>query len=437
MREDATGDRRRAAGDRRPATGPSRDHALVARCRLPVSCLLFLLSLAAACGTGTRAAPGPASPSAGAERGGGQEADDASAAAVAAVERAVNQHNAAIHECWAMGAADDFHLEGEVRLAVTVGAGGSAEKVEVLRDTTQDQILVDCLKQMWAAHRWPADVFGAKDVVQLPPFRFGAPDAQHTVSSRFVPKRPLGADGAAAASTVQVLMHPDNTGNGAAALSLLEMAPGMAVPRHRHTSAELLLILSGAGRIKMSGGKRVRPGDGVYIAAGTPHELVNDGSEPLVAVQLYAPAGPERRFLGGADPGTTQVPATERSRATERVASAARARAYAILGGKGRAQIVFDAASARDDAASLIALTLDGGTEVPSETHDGSSEYVYLLEGSGVMSIDGEQTPVAAGDAIQIPSGIEHSFRAGDGAAVKAVQFYAPAGPEQRFKGEK
>ncbi|HKE14097.1 MAG TPA: cupin domain-containing protein [Kofleriaceae bacterium] len=398
--------------------------------RRPRRGLLLSLCLAAACGGGGRGAPGP---TAAGEKRGGQEADDASAAAAAAVERAVNQHNAAIHECWAMAAADDFHLEGEVVLAVTVGAGGAADKVQVLRDTTRDQVLVDCLKQLWAAHRWPPDVFGAEDVVQLPPFRFGAPDAQHTVSSRHVPKRPLGADGAAAASVAQVLLHPDNTGNGAAALSLLELAPGMAVPRHRHGSAELLLVLSGSG---VMSGKRLRAGDGVYIAAGTPHELVNDGSEPVVAVQLYAPAGPERRFLGGSDPGTQPVPASERSRAAVRVASAAKARAYDILGGKGRAQIVFDAASARDDAASLIALTLDAGAEVPSHTHDGSSEYLYLIEGSGVMSIDGETTPVAAGDAIQIPSGIEHSFRATGGAAVKAVQFYAPAGPEQRFKAQ-
>jgi quercetin dioxygenase-like cupin family protein len=382
-------------------------------------------------GGGAKPAAGATEPG-GRPAAGGEEADDASAAAVAAVERAVNQHNAAIHNCWAKGAADDFHLDGEVVLAIAVGARGAAERVEVARDTTGDAVLVDCLKELWAAYQWPADVFGQGDTVQLPPFSFGAPEAQHSVSSAHVPKRPLGDDGAAAASSVQVLLHPDNTGNSSGALSLLEMAPGMSVPRHRHASAELLLIVSGGGKMK---GRKVRAGDAVYIAAGTPHQLVNDGARPLVAVQLYAPAGPERRFLGGTDPGTQPVPDGEKSRATERVTAAARARPHVILDGKGEARILFDAASAGDDAASLVALTIDAAAEVPVHVHGGASELLFVLEGQGVMMIDGQETPVAAGDAIQIPSGIEHGFRAAAGATVKAVQFYAPAGPEQRFKG--
>lgn len=399
----------------------------------PVACPLFVFVLViGACSGTAKQAGGTTEPGGGRPGAAGEEADDASAAAVAAVERAVNQHNAAIHTCWAKAAADDFHLDGDVVLAVAVGARGTAERIEVVRDTTGDAVLVNCLKELWAAYQWPADVFGKGDTVQLPPFSFRAPEAQHAVSSAHVPKRPLGSDGAAAASSVQVLLHPDNTGNSSAALSLLEMAPGMAVPRHRHASAELLLIVSGGGKMKS---RRLRAGDGVYIAAGTPHQLINDGDKPLVAVQLYAPAGPERRFLGGSDPGTQPVPDGEKSRAVERVAAAARARAHAILDGKGEARILFDAASAGDDAASLVALTLDASAEVPVHVHDAASEYLFFLEGAGVVMIDGQETPVAAGDAVQIPSGIEHGFRAAAGATVKAVQFYAPAGPEQRFKG--
>jgi quercetin dioxygenase-like cupin family protein len=405
----------------------------VACCLLPVACCLFgALVVTAACGGGTKASPATKAPAAAGERESGEGADDADAEAAAAVERAINQQNAAVHTCWAMGAADDFQLDGEVVLAVTIGARGAGERVEVVRDSTGDKVLVDCLKQLWAAHEWPAEVFGQGDTVQLP-FKFGSPEAQYAVSSRHVAKRPLGGDGAAASSTAQVLLHAENTGNGAAALTLLEMAPGMKVPRHRHGAAELLFIVSGAGKMR---GRRVRAGDGVYIAAGTPHEFDNDGKQALVAIQLYAPSGPERRFLGGTDTGTEPVSDKERSRTAERVASAARARAHRILDGKGTAQIVFDAASAKDDAASLVALTLEGGAEVPAHVHEGSSEYLFLLEGSGVMIVDGQETPVAAGDAIQVPSGIEHGFRAAAGAAVKAVQFYAPAGPEQRFKGE-
>ena len=423
--------RTKKTGNGRPAAGNGR-RAMPPKALPVASCLFGLL---AACGGGAPAtgqspasAPPPSAQPA-------EAAEEADAAAVAAVERAVNQYNAAIHACWAKGAADDLRLEGEVALTATVGERGATERVEVAGDTTGDRVLVDCLVALWAAHRWPPDVFAARDEIRLPRFRFGAPEAQHVVSSAHVPRRPLGAAGPAAASTVQVLLHPDNSGNSAAALSLLEMAPGMKVPRHRHAAAELLLIIAGQGRMRAG---RVAAGDAIYIAAGAPHELENTGSGPLVAVQLYAPAGPERRFLGQVDPGTQPAAGAEdKGGPAARIASAARARRLAILDGKATAQIAFDAASAADDAASLVALTFQPGALVPRHVHDGSSEYLFLLEGRGVLVVAGQETPVAAGDAIQIPSGIEHGFRAAaDADPVKAVQFYAPAGPEQRFKGQ-
>ncbi|HYU15178.1 MAG TPA: cupin domain-containing protein, partial [Candidatus Acidoferrum sp.] len=158
------------------------------------------------------------------------------------------------------------------------------------------------------------------------------------------------------------------------------------------------------------------------------------------------PAGPERSPCEIApdvsrkdcEPGPrTGLPGDETRDPAIRAASAARAREHSILAGKGAARIVFDAASARDDAASLVALTLDAGSEMPRHLHDGSSEYLLLLEGSGILVIGEEQIPVAAGDAIQIPSGIEHGFRAAAGGPLKALEFFAPAGPEQRFKDQK
>ena len=60
---------------------------------------------------------------------------------------------------------------------------------------------------------------------------------------------------------------------------------------------------------------------------------------------------------------------------------------------------------------------------------------LYLFEGKGVMTVAGQAIPVAAGDAIQIPSGVEHAFQADPSGPVKALQSYVPGGPGQRFKG--
>jgi quercetin dioxygenase-like cupin family protein len=71
---------------------------------------------------------------------------------------------------------------------------------------------------------------------------------------------------------------------------------------------------------------------------------------------------------------------------------------------------------------------------IPPHTHDGSSEYLYLLEGSGVMTIGADRREVAAGDAIQIPPGTLHGMVVAAGGPIKAIQLYTPAGPEQRFR---
>lgn len=57
---------------------------------------------------------------------------------------------------------------------------------------------------------------------------------------------------------------------------------------------------------------------------------------------------------------------------------------------------------------------LDPGVSEGSHTHlgdDALEEIYYFLEGQGVMWIDGKDVPVAAGDAVMVPPGIDHGFR--------------------------
>ena len=68
--------------------------------------------------------------------------------------------------------------------------------------------------------------------------------------------------------------------------------PGSATIEHFHrTSEEIYLFTAGAGRMRLGEEEAaVRAGDCVVIAPGTPHQLVNDGDEPLVLLCCCAPA---------------------------------------------------------------------------------------------------------------------------------------------------
>ena len=84
---------------------------------------------------------------------------------------------------------------------------------------------------------------------------------------------------------------------------------------------------------------------------------------------------------------------------------------------------------------------LDGSTTVtvPLHTHDGSAEILIIDEGHGTLTLrspDGgdREIPVAAGARLYIPAGVAHAFTSDGTSRLHAVQLYAPAGPEQRFR---
>jgi mannose-6-phosphate isomerase-like protein (cupin superfamily) len=67
--------------------------------------------------------------------------------------------------------------------------------------------------------------------------------------------------------------------------------PGTSTLAHYHRSSEeIYLFTAGAGRMILDGEEApVRAGDCVVIAPGLGHQLVNDGSEPLVLLCCCAP----------------------------------------------------------------------------------------------------------------------------------------------------
>ena len=60
---------------------------------------------------------------------------------------------------------------------------------------------------------------------------------------------------------------------------------------------------------------------------------------------------------------------------------------------------------------SLAEATIPAGGATERHYHRLSEEFYYLLEGRGLMEIDGEEREVQPGDAILIPAGAWHAGR--------------------------
>jgi quercetin dioxygenase-like cupin family protein len=98
-----------------------------------------------------------------------------------------------------------------------------------------------------------------------------------------------------------------------------------------------------------------------------------------------------------------------------------------IAGGKGTVKLYLDG---RGAAFALDVMVADAGVKVPPHVHDKSDELIHVVSGKGTTMIGGKP---AAAATFRIPAGVEHSLSVDE--KMTAVQVYAPAGPEQRFKG--
>ena len=75
---------------------------------------------------------------------------------------------------------------------------------------------------------------------------------------------------------------------------------------------------------------------------------------------------------------------------------------------------LLDLSNAPVSMQSLAEATLPAGGSTERHYHRRSEEFYYLLEGRGLMEIDGEEREVTSGDAVLIPAGAWHQIRAID-----------------------
>jgi quercetin dioxygenase-like cupin family protein len=61
--------------------------------------------------------------------------------------------------------------------------------------------------------------------------------------------------------------------------AIVEIAPGQASPRHTHPGEEIIYVLEGTLEYEIDGKvTRVKPGDVLFVPAGTPHLARNPGT---------------------------------------------------------------------------------------------------------------------------------------------------------------
>lgn len=93
-------------------------------------------------------------------------------------------------------------------------------------------------------------------------------------------------------STIREILAYRNSSIRNQSLAEATLAPGGRTEAHFHPRAEeIYYILLGEGLMRLNEEERsVRPGDGVAIPPGVPHQIVNPGPTDLVFLCCCAPA---------------------------------------------------------------------------------------------------------------------------------------------------
>jgi quercetin dioxygenase-like cupin family protein len=339
---------------------------------------------------------------------------------LAAIQHAMNELDEAAQGCWAMAATDRFDIEGELTLTIDISA--TSAKASVVTDTARNAKLSACLVQLLSGYRWAPPLYG--DTIQLP-FKFKAPDGQSIIDRTLVEWHTQEAVSTA------VLLDESNTGNAAASMIELAVKAGGSTGSHVTERTELWFFLTD-GELKFSfaptgkkgnGSYKATPGWMVLVHSGTQREAVA-GANEMRAVVVTVPGGREGAARAGALPASIHPPDT-----------ALHLPWFAFNGETfGPATIYLDKTKASWTPLAASILELPAGAKVPEHVHANETELLYALEGSGTITINGQELAVTPTSVLQIPPNTKHAFSAS--AKFRALQIYTPAGPEQRFKNK-
>lgn len=327
------------------------------------------------------------------------EADDA--AMGRRVQDLLHAHQADVFGCVAQA---NGTVKGEMLVRVMVGEDQHPTKADVLKDQTGLPALGPCLQakmQKWDLSSLKAT---AGDQVVFP-LVFRPEPLQKGEKRALVPMSAQETHG-----SQRFLIDDQSIGEAPlASMEMLTLAPNQtAAAKPRKDEAEELVLYVLDGSFKM-GTSVVGPGDAVWLGAHTDKPAI--APENKKALRLL-----EIRAHGD---GTG-----------EKLVHAADVKSYDLPGGKGHVKLLLDGTGAK---LAVDEIDADEGATIATHKHATQDEELFFVSGRSDTTVGKQTFQTAPGDAMRIAANASHSMKVLE--PVRAIQVYAPGGPEQRFKG--
>jgi quercetin dioxygenase-like cupin family protein len=365
------------------------------------------------------------------------------------LQAALVKNGGQVNRCFEKALADTMEVAGKIELAVDVGDNGRVTKAQPASDSVKSPVLLACLVE--SATTWTLAGIDSGSTVVVP-LSFEGQTAQFSIKAKDAPDRgppapPGKKKGAPAPSppfSVKLLVDEATMRAQKAALTQLTIAPANRIAMHKHPGAEVLYVVKGKARILGPAGfapEKLDEGTAILIPAGMPHVIENMGrTSPAVLLQVFAPMGPERVYRDPKDEAGRAAFEVIRDAASAAAPAGAKmtvaepGEALSVFAGKGKIKPLLEPAKTGSRAVYVGLLEAEPGGEVPRNSHPGSAEILFVLSGSGVMTVGSEKVPFAADEALHIPEGQPHAAKFTGSEKTVMLQIFAPAGPEDRYR---
>lgn len=188
--------------------------------------------------------------------------------------------------------------------------------------------------------------------------------------------------------------------------TVLSLEPG-TTQRASGPHEELLFVVSGRGRLLLDGvAHDFGPESGIYVAPGETYQLEITEPAEIVSVLVTQPAGDatgERRTISLLD--------------AQEIGHATAGREYRILA---------DPSTGFGSGTHFVG-DVPAGEPAPLHYHL-YNEVIYVLQGNGILHIDGEHNPIYPGACIHLPARTLHQVENTGDVPIREVAVFVPAG---------
>jgi len=197
----------------------------------------------------------------------------------------------------------------------------------------------------------------------------------------------------------------DSVGSDVLAQSVIEFGPGRSRARETGDCEEVLFVLEGEGKLILDGeAHRLEPEAGAYLAPGERYEV--EGPVKVVSVRIPDPT------LDVKSGGREIV----RRLADQEAQDATTDRQF---------RVVADPDSGLRSATHFVGYI--PVARAPDHFHY-YDEVIYVLEGEGMMHMNGESSPLSPGSCIHLPSKTVHCLENVGDDVMRVVAVFRPAG---------